>query len=135
MTIVHHNERTRYRKTTGGALYLNPRYEGDGLYLNRQGGILGLSNLFSFAKNTALPFLSQNSGLIKDGIESGAKVASAISDIKRAADEASKLKEMRRIRESMEVKKTPLTEQQKQLIDNAIASASTLKSGGGLKRF
>jgi hypothetical protein len=143
MTIVHPNERTRYRIASGSALYLNPRYEGNGLYLNRQGGILGLSNLFNFAKNTALPFLSQNSGLIRDGVEAGSKVASAISDIKRAADEAGKLKEIRKIRETLQKnndaevqkKQTALTEQQKQLIENAIASASALKNGGGLKRF
>jgi hypothetical protein len=135
MTIVHQTERTRYRRATGGALYLNPRYEGNGLYLNRSGGILGLSNLFNFAKNTALPFLSQNSGLIKDGVESGAKVASAISDIKRAVDEADKVKEIKKIRESLQTRVEPLTEHQKQLIDSAIASASALKSGAGLKRF
>src|SRR5829696_6576053 len=102
MTIIHQNERTRYRKATGGALYLNPRYDGSGLYLNRQGGLLGLSNLFSFAKDTALPFISRNSSLIKEGVETGAKVASTISDIKRAVDEASKLKEIKKIRDSLQ---------------------------------
>ena len=131
MTIIHRNETT---KVSGRALYLNPIYSGQGLYLNQGGFLNNHESGESFVKN--------NSGLIKGGIEAGAKVASAIKDIKRASDEAKaeseKIKEIRNIRETLQENtndKKALTEDQKRLFDDAIASVKDLKVGSGLKRF
>jgi len=74
------------------------------------------------------------------GVEAGAKVASAINDIKRAnneaRDNAEKMKEIRLLRQTIQsedMSKKSLTDEQKKLFDEAIAKAT--KVGAGLKRF
>ena len=90
MTIIHRRENTR-----GSALYLNPtQVDGNGIYLNPTGGMIGIPNIIT----KFLEFGNKNSGIIKDDISSVAQETSAISDLKRAADDAKKLAEITKIR-------------------------------------
>ena len=119
-TIIHPRENTRY---SGSALYLNPSpITGNGVYLNPTGGMLGIPNMVT----RILELASKNSGVIRDGVTSIAKAASAISDLKRASEDAQKLREITKIR------KEGLSDHERMLIEDAIKS---VKNGSGLKRF
>jgi hypothetical protein len=120
-TIIHNREVAKF---SGRGLYLSPSpVHGNGIYLT-QGGFIGISKVLQFA--------SKNSGLIKDGVSSIAQAVSAISDLKKASNDAQKLKEIREIKKKQEEKTIKLTDEEQELINNAIASA---KSGSSLKRF
>ncbi len=136
MTIIHGNENTRVVRGApreANALYLNPQpyVHGNGLYLNQGGfiGIGGIARAFSDIGKSGLNFAINNKELIKDGIEAGSQVVSAVSNLKKASDEAEKLKLLKTIAKKKEkVKQERLTEEDKKLIDSVI-------EGNGLKRF
>jgi hypothetical protein len=126
MVAIHPNETTKV-KVIGKGIYLNPRFRGEGIYLNqRQGnGFGGIGRLLGDLGSHAVRFIGNNQGTIKSAIEAGSSVASAISNIKRAADEAEKLKLVKEI--ANQNKKKGLTEEERKLVDE--------KLGTGLKRF
>jgi hypothetical protein len=132
MTTIHRNENTRVVRT-GGGLYLNP-YQGNGLYLNR-GGFIGIGEIVRAVSDigkSGLNFAINNKELIKDGIEAGSHIASAISNIKKASDEAEKLKLLKNIKKETK-KQNKLTDEEKKIIDDAIGNV--VVEGKGLKRF
>jgi hypothetical protein len=149
MTIIHRNENTRV--VSGSALYLQPyfngvgqSYQGNGLYLN-QGGFIGIGGIARAISDIgksgllALPSVAQfainNKELIKDGIEAGSHVVSTISNLKKASDEAEKLKLIKTIvkKKEKKSKQEKLTEEDKKLIDSVIEGAT--REANGLKRF
>ncbi len=120
MTIIHDRETTRF---SGRGLYLSPNpVHGNGIYLTR-GGFIGVDNI-----SKVIEFANKNSGLIKDGVSSVSQVVSAVSNLKKASDEAQKLKEVREIKK----KQVKLFNKEQELINDAIEAA---KRGSFLKRF
>lgn len=113
MPVIHSKENTRLRG--GRGVYLNPQI-GNGLYLSKtpcskQGGFIGIGDVIG-GLSTAINFAKNNSNLIKDGASAISSLASGMSDIKRAVDEAEKLKLIRELKKSQQ-QKGELTEEQK----------------------
>jgi len=116
-TIIHNREVTRF---SGRGLYLSPNpVHGNGIYLTR-GGFIGMDNI-----SKVLQFASKNSGLIKDGVSAVAQTVSSITDLQKASNDAQKLKEIREIKKKQEEKTIKLTDEEQELINNAIATAKS----------